>query len=55
MVRESICNKIRNSGVYSVSVLADDTKDCSRKELLSIVLRYVDIELAIQYEHYNLL
>ena len=52
MVRESICNKIRKSGVYSVSVLADETKDCSRKELLSIVLRYVDIESAIQYEHF---
>ena len=52
MVRESICNKIRNSGVYFVSVLADDTKDCSRKEQLSIVLRYIDIESAIQYEHY---
>ena len=44
MVRESICNKICKSGVYSV--LADETKDCSRKEQLSIVLRYVDIESA---------
>ena len=32
MVRESICNKIRKSVVYSV--LADETKDCSRKEQL---------------------
>ena len=29
MVRESICNKICKSGVYSV--LANETKDCSRK------------------------
>ena len=50
MVRESICNKIRDAEVYSV--LADETKDCSKKEQLSIVLRYVDIESAIQYEHF---
>ena len=50
MVRESICNKTRKSGVYSI--LADETKDCSRKEQLSIVLRYVDIQSAIQYEHF---
>ena len=39
MGRESICNKICKSGVYSV--LANETKDCSRKEQLSIVFRYV--------------
>ena len=50
MVRESICNKIRKAEVYSV--LADKTKDRSKKEQLSIVLRYVDIESAIQYEHF---
>ena len=50
MVRESICNKIRDAEVYSV--LADETKDCSKKEQLSIVFRYVDLESAIQYEHF---
>ena len=34
------------------SVLADETKDCSRKEQLSIILRYLHIESAIQYEHF---
>ena len=38
MVREKICNKIREAEVYSV--LADGTKDYSKKEQLSIVLRY---------------
>ena len=50
MVRESICNKIRKAEVFSV--LADETKDFSKKEQLSIVLRYVDIETAIQHEHF---
>ena len=50
MVRESICDKIRKAEVFSV--LADETKDFSKKEQLSIVLRYVDIESAIQYEHF---
>ena len=50
MVRESICDKIRKAEVFSV--LADETKDFSKKEQLSIVLRYVDIETAIQHEHF---
>ena len=50
MVRESICDKIRKAEVFSV--LADETKDFSKKKQLSIVLRYVDIETAIQHEHF---
>ena len=33
-------------------MLADETKDFSKKEQLSIALRYVDIETAIQHEHF---
>ena len=50
MVREKICNKIWEAEVYSV--LADETKDYSKKEHLSIVLRYTDTESAIQYKYF---
>ena len=33
-----ICTK----GVYTI--LADETKDCSKKEQLAIVLHYIDVE-----------
>ena len=29
------------------SVLADETKDCSKSEQMAIVLRYVDIEATV--------
>ena len=41
-VRESICSSVRKAGAYTI--LADETKDCSKKEQLAIVLRYVDVE-----------
>ena len=39
MVLHTISNEVQKAGIYSL--LADDTKDISRKEQLSIVLRYV--------------
>ena len=34
------------------SILADETRDCSRKEQLSIVVRCVDVDTASVYEHF---
>ena len=39
MVLQTISNEVPKAGIYSL--LADETKDISRKEQLSIVLRYV--------------
>ena len=39
MVRESIGAKVRNAGVYAI--MADESKDISKVEQLSIALRYV--------------
>ena len=39
MVMQTISNEVQKAGIYSL--LADETKDISRKEQLSIVLRYV--------------
>ena len=40
MVRHQICNSVQKSGYYSI--LADETKDTSKQEQLSIAIRYVD-------------
>ncbi|KAI6658671.1 Zinc finger MYM-type protein 1-like [Oopsacas minuta] len=40
MVLQTISNEVQKAGIYSL--LADGTKDISRKEQLSIVLRYVN-------------
>lgn len=44
IIRSKISSSVQKAGVYSI--LADETKDCSRREQLAIVLRYVDIETA---------
>ena len=41
-VREMICNSAKAASVYSV--LVDESKDISKKEQLSVALRYVDDE-----------
>ena len=46
-VQKEICSEIQHAGVFSV--LADETKDLSKKEQLSIVVRYVDPKTAIIY------
>ena len=40
MVRQQICTSIQQTGYYSI--LADETKDMSKNEQLSIVVRYVE-------------
>jgi hypothetical protein len=39
-VRQQICTSVQQAGFYSI--LADETKDLSKQEQLSIVVRYVD-------------
>ena len=39
-VRHQICNSVQKFGYYSI--LADETKDTSKQEQLSIVISYVD-------------
>ena len=50
IVREKICTAVKKAGAYSV--LADETKDCSKQEQLAIVLKYVDEETAVQHKHF---
>ena len=40
MVQKEICCKIQEAGVFSV--LGDESKDCTKKEQLTIALRCVD-------------
>ena len=39
IVRQKICTSVQEAGFYSI--LADETKDMSKQEQLSIVIRYV--------------
>ena len=50
MVQESICSSVRKAGVFTI--LADETKDFSKKEQLAIFLRYIDIDAVKLYEHF---
>lgn len=50
IVRNEICLAGKNAGMYSI--LADETKDCSKREQLAIVLRYVDVESATIFERF---
>ena len=49
MVQESICISVRNACVYTI--LADETKDCSKKKQLAIVLRYVAVKTVKLFEY----
>jgi len=49
MVQAEICAAVNKAGVFSI--LADESKDCSKKEQLAIVLRYVD-DSAAQNERF---
>ena len=40
MVQSIICSKIQEAGLFSI--LIDESKDCSKKEQLSLVLRCID-------------
>ena len=50
IVRENICTAVKIVGVHSV--LADETKDCSKQEQLAVVVIYVDQETAVQCKHF---
>ena len=50
MVRQSICSAVQKAGAFTL--LADETKDCSKKEQLAIVLHYVDINTVNLHEHF---
>ena len=41
IVQAKICADVKKAGMYSI--LADETKHCSKVEQLAIVLRYVDL------------
>lgn len=49
MIRNVICNGVREAGFFSL--LADETKDRSKCEQMSVVLRYVD-HAAVIHEHF---
>ena len=49
-VQEKNCSAAKKASIYSV--LADETKDCSKEEQLSLVIRYVDIDTANQHERF---
>ena len=50
IVQSRISTDVRKAGIYSI--LADETKDFSKREQLSIVLRYVDLESATIHERF---
>ncbi len=47
-VQREICESVKKACYYSI--LADETKDISRKKQLSIVVRYVDVITGKVYE-----
>ena len=49
-IRIKITTNVKKAGIYFI--LADETRDCSKKEQLSIVVRYVDVESANMHEHF---
>ena len=50
LVQQKICLATKKAGYYSI--LADETKDISKCEQLSIVIRYVEVETGIVYERF---
>ena len=50
MVTGRVCSEVLDAGVFSV--LADETKDCSKSEQIAIVLRYVDVKEATVHERF---
>ena len=49
MARDIVCDEVRQSGLFSL--MADETKDASKQEQLTVVLRYVD-QKGIINEHF---
>lgn len=50
LVRKKICDSVQISGYFSI--MADETKDLSKQEQLSIVLRYVDVDAVAVSERF---
>ena len=50
LVTKTVCSEVHDAGVFSV--LADETKDCSKSEQMAIVLRYVNIKEATIHERF---
>ena len=50
IVQAKVCADVNKAGMYSI--LADETKDCSKVEQLAIILRYVDLESATVHERF---
>lgn len=50
IVQESICSAVRKAGAFTI--LADETKDCSKREQLAIVVQYVDVDKAELFERF---
>ncbi len=50
IVQRKICDSVKKASFYSI--LADETKDVSRHEQLSIVVRYVDAKVGKVYERF---
>ncbi len=50
MVRQEICTSVQQAGYYSI--LADETKDTSKQEQLSIVIRYFDDKTKVIVERF---
>ena len=50
MVTGKVCSEVLDAGMFSV--LADETKDCSKSEQMAIILRYVDVKKATIHERF---
>ena len=50
IVQAKVCADVNKAGMYSI--LADETKDCSKVEQLAIILRYVDLESATVHKRF---
>lgn len=50
MVQSVICNKIQESGLFSI--LVDESKDCSKKEQLTLILRCIDPRESTIHEYF---
>lgn len=50
MVQKTICTKIQEAGLFSV--LVDESKDCSKKEQLTLILRCIDPKDATIHEYF---
>ena len=50
IVQEKICDSVRAAGPFSI--MADECKDASKTEQLSIAIRYVEAMTGTMHEHF---